>query len=105
MSISSSAAISIDYSRSGRSPQLAPLVHGSERRSSMPTLSLAAVFALITVGWAYGAPQQTAPSAPETIASGSAIILIGCVARAADGKGFVLTQQAGAPGTATSPQT
>jgi hypothetical protein len=71
----------------------------------LPTLSAAAVFALVTVGWAYGEPQQTPPPAPGDIPSGSAIILKGCVARGTDGKSFVLTQQAGAPGTVNSPQT
>ena len=55
-----------------------------------------------------GVAQGQAPAAqPSTSApqSTSAITLTGCVARSADGKGFLLTQQAGAPGTVTSPQT
>ena len=39
------------------------------------------------------------------VATSSAIMLTGCIAKAPDGKGFVLTQQAGAPGSVTSPQT
>jgi len=69
------------------------------------TSSAAVVFALVAVGWASDGPQQTPPPAPGALASGSAIVLTGCVARGPDGKGFVLTQQAGAPGTVTSPQT
>jgi hypothetical protein len=71
----------------------------------LPSLTAAAVFALVTAGWPSGEPPQTSSSAPAQIPLTSAIVLKGCVARAANGKGFVLTQQAGAPGTVDSRQT
>ena len=48
------------------------------------------------------AAGQTAP-APERATQGAAITVVGCVAKGPDGKGFVLTRQADAPGTAASP--
>jgi hypothetical protein len=71
----------------------------------MPRILVSAV-ALLSV--CAGPVQGQAPTShPSTTAPrrSSAITLTGCVSRSSDGKGFVLTQQAGAPGTVTSPQT
>jgi hypothetical protein len=52
------------------------------------------------------AAQEQAPRPAERTSSTSpAITLTGCVSRSGDGKDILLTQQAGAPGTATSPAT
>jgi len=45
---------------------------------------------------------QTAP-APQSATPAAEITVVGCVAKSQDGKGFVLTRQADAPGTAASP--
>ena len=49
------------------------------------------------------AAEQTAPAAQSATSSPPAITVVGCVASSPDGKGFVLTRQAEAPGTVVSP--
>jgi hypothetical protein len=86
--------------------KVAPLVHrrgAEELMMKRPVLSAAAV-AFLSVG-AAGAQEQPSGHADPAIATSSAIMLTGCIAKAPDGKGFILTQQAGAPGGVTSPQT
>src|SRR3954471_8604671 len=71
----------------------------------MPRTFVSAVaFSLACAGAARAqAPAAQPPtSAPRSL---STVTLTGCVSRSPDGKGFLLTQQAGAPGTVTSPQT
>jgi len=73
--------------------------------STMPRIFVSAT-AFLSM-WAGPVLAQAPASQPSTTAprGSSAITLTGCVSRSSDGKGFVLTQQAGAPGTVTSPQT
>jgi hypothetical protein len=67
------------------------------------TAALAATFVATALAYA---TQDHAPDPVERSTHASSVItLTGCVGRDADGKGFVLTQQAGAPGAVTSPQT
>jgi hypothetical protein len=70
------------------------------------TLATAVAAALVSTAVAYATQSPASrPADSSTPASSSMITLTGCVARDADGKGFVLTRQAGAPGAVTSPGT
>jgi len=71
----------------------------------MRTLTAAVAATLATSALAYAAQDQASRPADRSTPPASLITLTGCVTRDADGKGFVLTQQAGAPGAVTSPQT
>jgi hypothetical protein len=68
------------------------------------TFVSAVAIALVSTGGAYSQEQAARPD-DRSGSSASTITLTGCVERGADGKSFVLKQQAGAPGTITSPQT
>jgi hypothetical protein len=70
----------------------------------MRTLTAAVASALVCTAAAYATQDQSPRPADRSTAPSSAITLTGCIARDADGKGFILTQQAGAPGAVTSPQ-
>jgi hypothetical protein len=70
----------------------------------MKRTSVAAAALALAFGGAAYATQDHTPAEPKAAAEGF-ITLTGCISRAADGKSFVLTQQAGAPGSLTSPQT
>jgi len=71
----------------------------------MRTLTAIVAATLVSTAVADATQEQGARPADPSTTPSSAITLTGCVARDADGKGFVLTQQAGAPGAVTSPQT
>ena len=71
----------------------------------MRTLAAAVATALVSVAATSATQTQASRPVESSTPPSSAITLTGCVARDADGKGFVLTQQAGAPGAVTSPQT
>ena len=67
---------------------------------------LVAALAVLTPVTAAYATQAEAPNPGDRRAAEStSITLTGCIAHASDGKSFLLTQQAGAPGSVTSPQT
>jgi hypothetical protein len=65
----------------------------------------AVALAFVSVAAAYATQAERSRPTEETAAASSPITLTGCVARRGDGQGFLLTQQAGAPGSVTSPQT
>jgi hypothetical protein len=69
------------------------------------TLAGAVAATLVSTAVAYATENQESRPVDRSTPSSSIITITGCVARDADGKGFVLTQQAGAPGSVTSPQT
>ena len=66
--------------------------------------ALISALAAVVVAAPTLAARQTAPASQSATTSPAATItVVGCVATSPDGKGFVLTRQADAPGTATSP--
>jgi hypothetical protein len=71
----------------------------------MRTFTAVVAAAFVSTAAAYATQDQAPRPVERTTPPSSVITLTGCVARDRDGKGFVLTQQAGAPGAVTSPQT